>query len=375
MTRTLAIALLCTVAPALIGRGAERSSPAANAAPETGQLHLTFTEKSPNNHPDVIGRRAGFTAHFYGATGAPPSHTEYDLSAAIFEVFVPPKYNASAPHGVFVFMSPGAPKVMPTWLPVLTRHKLIFVSVPNTGKEPYWHLHVQRLALDAVHNLSRQYNVDPKRVYISGFSGGGTAASHLIHAFPEVFAGCFCINGENFFDARLNEDGLLEPGVLEVPEWSGSYEELKNRLALVLLTGRRDIVMEPDVTISNARGLVLDGFTRTTLLVVPDGTHRHPDATWFERGIKALDVKPTAAPTTRPTTQPDPGPNQAAQARRYLATAQNFIDGQSAVPFRGRATRCLETILRDYPTTPSAPVARELLEWMNKHIDPAGPRG
>jgi predicted esterase len=336
--------------------------------PETGQLRLTFTEKSPNSQPDVIGRRDPFANQYYSRGG-----TDYDLSAAPFQVFVPPKYSPSVPHGLFVFMSPGGPKVMPTWLPVFARHKLIFVGVPNTGKEAYWHLHVSRLALDAVHNLGRRYNIDPDRIYISGFSGGGMAASELIHAFPEVFAGCFCMNGENFYDARGGEEGVLEPGVRETSPWRGDYEDIKKRVAIVLLTGRRDAVVDPEVSISNARGLTLDGFTRTTLLVLPEGTHRHPDATWFERGIKALAAKPGVAPTTRPTTQSNPGPDQAAQARRYLVTAQEFIDGEHARRFRPRAAQCLETVLRDYPTTPAAPVARELLDWMEKHIEPPAP--
>ena len=330
---------------------------------------MTFTEKSPNSDFDVLGKREGFSSYIRG-DGRPQDQTDYDIADASFDVFVPPKYSKSVPHGLFVFMSPGGPNVMPTWLPVFTRHKLIFVSVKNSGKEPYWHLYVARLALDAVHNLSRDYNIDPDRVYISGFSGGGMAATKLIHAFPDIFRGCFSLNGEDFYDGHWNEAGELEPGVMEFPRWHGDYDEIKKKVSLVLLTGRRDIVCKPEVTISNAQGLLLDGFSRTTLLIVPEGTHRHPDATWFERGIKALEAKPTTSPTTKPTTQPNPGADQIAQAKRYLATAQKTIDSENAGFFYSMTARHLETILKDYPTTPSAPIVRDLLEWQKKNIKP-----
>jgi hypothetical protein len=334
-----------------------------------GREHFVFTERSPHSKVEVLGQRDPFSSF---APASQPKAFEYDIANESFDAFIPSSVKPGQAYGVFVFISsmPEA-RIMPTWLNVFAKHKLIWICPVNAGNSRPEPIRAG-LALDAAFNIARRYKVDPDRVYVSGFSGGGMTASDTLHAFPEVFrGGCLCLNGENFYDGRWNESNQLEPGVMEHAHWYGNVEQLKKQLSIVLVTGTADTVCEPEITISNARGLQLDGFSRTTLINIPGGRHLHPDATWFERAVSALEAKPKPAPTTAPTSQPSPGPDQIAQARRYVATAQALIDQENGKYFVGRAKRSLETVVRDYPTTPSAPLAKELLEWMEKNMPAA----
>ena len=123
-------------------------------------------------------------------------------------------------------------------LDISSGNKLIFISpdkfFPNGGGVPYLR---QALALDAVHNMRKRYNVEDDRVFVSGFSGGGLVASQLIHGFPDVFHGGFFINGEDLSIGHKAADKRLVPTTWELYEWSGAIDELKESLRLVVMTG------------------------------------------------------------------------------------------------------------------------------------------
>ena len=268
--------------------------------------------------------------------------------------------------------SSGAPRFSPGWFDVLARHRLIWVSAPSVAKRSG----MQRLGLpiDAIHNMKQLYSIDDSRVYISGFSGGGLHAAMVVHVYPDVFRGAFFINGEDFYNnSRWNEQGRLDAGVTEFPKWGGpySYEQLKREMRLVILIGEKDPIFEPDISRKNYEALVLDGFVRVTCLEIPRGGHNHPDNLWFERGIDALDRPPNRTPpTTAPTRDRHPGPAQIAQARRLVSTAQELLDGPNATWGAALAPKYLQQVLDDYPTTPSAALAKELLEWTKRNPSP-----
>ena len=96
-------------------------------------------------------------------------------------VFVPPWQDARVPNG---------------WPAALDRSGVIFVSAARSGnseivgrREP--------LALLAADNITRQYPVDPARVYIGGFSGGARIALRLALAYPDVFHGALLNAGSD----------------------------------------------------------------------------------------------------------------------------------------------------------------------------------
>ena len=342
----------------------------AGAAPpaSTGHLHLSFTQRSPMSQLEELKLRPSLFGRWLDME---PRQVDYEIANESFEVIVPKSYRPGVPHGLFVWINDGV-EPPPGWIDVLARHKMIWVTANNAGRSrPF--LTRAGIQLDAVYNIKKLYSVDDQHVCISGFSGNGLFAAQLLHAFPNVFSCAFFVNGEDFYKGRWSEEGKLEPTVREYPRWEGplSYDQIKKDLRIVILTGEKDPIFEPDISRMNYQGLLLDGFGRITYIEIPKGGHNWPSASWFEKGIVALDAKPKAPPTTSPTEDAHLLPTQLAQAKRLLNTAQELVDGQSAAYDAMYARQCLEQLIKEFPSTPPATIARELLPWIEKNIKPA----
>jgi hypothetical protein len=337
----------------LVARPARGDAPS-NTPHATGRLHLTFTERSPHSIFKVMMRRAPFKKF-----GDPDRQREYNLADESFEVFVAPNYKPDKPHGIFVFISAGDADIPQPWQDVFARHKLIAISANNTGngRDARYRM---ALALDAVHNLSKLYTIDDDRVFLGGFSGGAAASAWLITGYPDVFrGGYFMMGGLMFYQFHSQGEQIL-PTVLRDP-WEAPIDQLKKDMRLVFLIGQRDVYSPPQARISY-QTLVLDGFVCSALIEVPGLGHAHPDARSFEKGILALDnPRPGKPPTTAPTDDPHPLPAQIAQAKRLLSTAQYFLARENT----GKARQYAQQVLDEYPTTPWAKAARELLRKLD----------
>ena len=321
----------------------------------TGGLHLVFTDRSPLSPMKEMARRPTLVPM------APDAEKlEYDLARESFEAFVPPAYRPQTPFGLFVFISADKAEVPSGWLDVLARRKLILVSANNSGNGRTFPIRIG-LALDAVHNLAQHYNIDPARVYIGGFSGGAGAASIAVTAFPDVFkGGYFMMGGVMFYGVRATGPDTFESTVL-APDWTGDVDDLKKNLRLVIMTGQDDAAGRPPSRVSY-QSLYLDAFERSYYFEIPHYGHMQPDATWFEKGLAALEsAQPNKPPTTAPTKSSRPDPAQIAQARRYLATALLASQHRKTAEARKHA----QTVIDDYPTTASAAQARELLKKLD----------
>ena len=75
------------------------------------------------------------------------------------------------------------------WRPPLNRHGLIFVSAANSGNEVKIIERRLPLALLAYENVRARYPIDPRRVFVAGFSGGSRVAQIAALAYPDVFRG------------------------------------------------------------------------------------------------------------------------------------------------------------------------------------------
>jgi predicted esterase len=327
-------------------------------APNTGKVQLTFTQRSPFSEAAMMRQRMD--------PGYRNSKWEdYEITNQAFEAIVPRNYKSTVAHGLIVWVGVVTPPA--EWTDILARHKMILVNCDHLG--------IQK-ALDAAHNMPKLYNIAADRIYISGFSAGGILAAESLHAFPDVFHGCFSMGGENYYHGRWTEDSVIEPTVAEVPTWQGplTYEQLKKDQHLVLMTGENDNINEHEISESNYQALVLDGFQHVAFFKMPRVGHQLPDASWYDRALTALEQsKPNPAPTTAPTKETRLQPGQIAQARRLLATALETIDNIPAQNADAEARRFLQQLLNEYPNSPSAPTARELLLWIDRHAVTTAP--
>jgi hypothetical protein len=363
--------------PPALSFNAPTSAPALSAVPkvfkpqQTGRFRITFSERSPYSSVEEMSNRGQFKL------GRPADHASpeflaqerhfraslsYDIAAESFEVYVPPAYKPSAPFGLFVWISAGAAELPPGWGEVLARHRLIWISANNTGNgRPAFTR--AGLALDAVHNMKRLYNLDEARIYLSGFSGGASCAAYTFTGYAgDVFRGCMPICGASFIDGRLNEQKKWEAGAGYM-QIDGDVEWVKKNVKICQVEGQGDPQHYAGAERASADAMLLEGFERFTAIEVPRLGHSIPGGLWFDNAVKALESKPKTPPTTAPTTDPHPLPGQVAQARRFLVSGEIFLSGK--YPIKRLARKELLRVINDFPTTPSAAKARQLLEQLN----------
>ncbi len=356
--------LLSIVVLAFATSAAGSSGSPANTPASTGRVHLTFAERSPLSALDVVTGRMEMSS----LSPEGRASFEYDLARLSFEVFVPPTYKPDVPHGLFVWL--GVTDISPAWLPVFARHRLILV-VANTRRG---HPALYGPSLDAVHNLKKLYNIDADRVYASGFSAGGCAATMMVRGFPEVFRGGLFLMGGYFYVSYKGDTSLREPTIEATrPQWKGPLDEIRRQMKLVIMKGGYDTQWTAQEGRCDYDAFRLDGFQYISYLEVPGLGHRPPDASWFEKGVAALDQPSLLTPPiTGPTTDPRPLPSQVAQAQRILAAAQYYLklaipQGSEAMrerirkSYQDKAHKYLQRVVEEYPTTPAAAKARELL--------------
>jgi len=357
------------------------SAPASAAAPpasKTGRFNVTFTERSPFSSLEDISRRIETDPPMLKPSDA--VMMEYDLANESFDVCVPKTYDPRTSHGLFVWI--GVTEYSPEWLDVLAKHNIIFITANNTGGRSWT---VKRgLALDAVHNMKKYYNIDPSRVFICGFSAGGQMATYMLRQFPEVFTGggIFLMGGYFYFSYELDKTRNEPTTRPSDPPWHAPIESVKTSMKIVIVRGEGDPTgWIPEEGQSDYEALTLDGFTHVHLFVLPKWGHVHPNAEWFEKIIASLEEEPTRPPTTKPTTDQRPHPGQIAQAKRlyysalYTARSWANLPGRYGIrrvskeEYKQRARDCLQQVIDDFPTTPWAAKARETLQKIDEEME------
>ena len=258
---------------------------------------VTFTERSPLTGLEEYCRRTRQSPAAYKREG---TDHEYILADESFQLLVPASCNADNAHGLFVWISPGGSNLPREWLEVLERHKLIWIC-PNNAGNPRHFLVRLCLALDAVHNAKTAYPIDPKRIYVSGFSGGGRVASIAALTYPDVFTGAIPMMGCNFYrPLPAGGNKFFQAGAARPID--SLFAQAKRR-PIVLVTGERD-ANQPQ-TKANYEAFKKDRFEHVAYIEVPQIGHNMPDPQWLEKAIVDLDAAVMAASaTTRPTTRP-----------------------------------------------------------------------
>ena len=216
-----------------------------------------------------------------------------DLLKEKFQIIVPATYRHSEKWGVFIWISPGdTPAIPAEWEPVLAVRKLLFVGAFKAGN-PRNIFDRMRLAVAANTGMRERFNVDARRVYVSGFSGGGRVSSMLGVAFADMFTGALPFMGVNFYEDVALPDGktqgadfIPDPEVLAIAKKSCRY---------ALVTGEKDFNRMGTKAVFE-KGYRNEGFANVIYLDVPGVGHAMPPATWLERGLEFLDTGKASAP-------------------------------------------------------------------------------
>ncbi len=267
----------------------------------TGAFRTAFTERSPLSSIEVFVKRFGGTLD--AVRKADPAGGRYDLAKETFEVYVPAGYRApsgsqagsssASPWGLVVWVSPGSsggpddPGVEAS----LDRRHLLWVGANSASNvRPAWDR--VDLALDAAANMARLYDLDPERIYVAGYSGGGRLASEIAMLYPEVFRGEISWFGCNYFrDVPIPD----RPGT----HWSADFPEppeldrLRSASRFVLVTGEVDFNRLQ--TGAYYRAMEKDGFRHVTYLRIPGASHYvELGSEWFGKALDAVDRRVAA---------------------------------------------------------------------------------
>ncbi len=210
----------------------------------------------------------------------------YDISKETFEILLPKDWKKDEAYGLFLWIHSGnSPAIPKEWEAILAKHRLIFVGARNSGNKRNIFDRI-RLAIDANHNIRQRYNIDGRRVYVSGFSGGSRVASMLGVAWGDMFSGTICCMGVNFYTDIEAPDGKVY-GLNYIPNET-LLPVVQRACRYSLITG------EKDFNLANTKGAFesgfeKEGFQNVHYLEVPNHGHQPPPAEWMEKAILFLD--------------------------------------------------------------------------------------
>lgn len=152
-----------------------------------------------------------------------------DLARESFAIHVPARRPAHG-YALLVFVPPWPEAVVPpAWIGALDRRGIIYVSAANSGNDANVLDRRVPLALLAAWNVMQRYPIDPRRVYIGGFSGGSRVAERIALGYPDLFRGALLIAGSD----PLGSAPLAQPP-------AGLFRRFQQDTQLVYLTGQND---------------------------------------------------------------------------------------------------------------------------------------
>ncbi len=147
-----------------------------------------------------------------------------------FDFYLPAGVAPAAGYGLIVFIAPYDEAPIPfAWRKVFDRHGIIYVAARKSGND---HNMIGRripLALHAYENITKRFQIDPERVWVSGFSGGSRTAMRVALYYPDIFRGAILNSGSDPFGTA----GISVPP-------SDLFQLFRARSRIVLVTGTED---------------------------------------------------------------------------------------------------------------------------------------
>lgn len=189
-----------------------------------------------------------------------------------WELHVPKNYNPKSPPGVIVYVSPQNRINIPSgWTNVTEENNLIWIAARMSGNN----INVSKrisFAVMALSLIQLDYQIDPTRIYITGFSGGGRIASIVATEYPNIFKGAIYNSGVNFWQQS-------DPELLELIK-SHRY---------VFVTGSDDFNLKDTRQVYAKYKKA--GAKNIELNVIRGMGHENPKRRRFARAIEFLDDK------------------------------------------------------------------------------------
>ena len=355
------------------------------AVGKTGAMEVKLRERSPMSKSADVARRMSLNARQIG--------DDYDLSKEVFELYVPKEPGDGGKYGLMVSLNFGTHgEPAKSWPPVLDKYHLIWIGNPMCGEGRPENQRVG-LMLDATHNARKLWPVDESRVYACISTPAAPGCGVPLY-YPDVFQGGLHSVGWSWF-AKISDPrtrAIWQTDKLARPDPKMlSLARLQSRFFLAdRIEDRHDGTDVNELVLK--QGFLQSGFKFAKLVSVRQdpqmGHYADYSADWFEEGIQFLDApiaalakgaaapepaapgrsEPTGAqhaaarePSRQPPAQPAPAApaeDLAAKAAGELSLARNYVVAERYETARTR----LQRIVRNYPGTPAAKDAAQLLK-------------
>jgi hypothetical protein len=198
--------------PYLCKADAGSAAPAVHA--KTGEFYRTFTFRDHLSEPKEIASRFKVDEKELGE--------DYVLSERPYWIYVPSNYDPGTAYGIVVYLGyKDSQSTPPLWQAVADKTHLILITPVCHGAPsnppfvPLWQM--AGLALDAVHNLKRQYNIDKSRMYLMSV---GPGSMQVALATSDVFSGFIVTIDPSWCEKMPLSDGkrLYPPAFAAPPD-------------------------------------------------------------------------------------------------------------------------------------------------------------
>jgi len=151
----------------------------------------------------------------------PSSDIDYnfDLSKESFQAFLPKNYSGKEAFGIFIFIDSQNEMMMPKeWASIMEKEKLICLIPQKIGNDQPLPRRLG-LTLVGILKLEERYKIDPKRVFVGGFSGGARCSVNLAFLHSDLIAGNVSICGADFYRPvrKVKASDNLPYGISLVP--------------------------------------------------------------------------------------------------------------------------------------------------------------
>ena len=288
-----------------------------------------------------------------------------------YRLYVPPDYDPGRPAGVMVHVPANDEPAGPgPYKEVLADRNLIWIGPAEVGnkQDVPWR---EWAAIHAAREVQNRYAVDPDRIYVSGFSGGGRVASRVAVVGSDFFDGGFYFCGVNHYGRVPAGDGKNWDGFWDRPD-PALLRRAMQAGRFVLFTGSEDFNLDNTRRVfEQARQ---DGFGMVAYLEKPGHGHQQPDADYFRRGVALLDspLVAAAAETAGRAAKLEPRRPGEALALYDRAAAHGSLDGDASAAaaradeLRGRlaeAVAAVESAVDAGDRRAAAAALRDLRRW------------
>ncbi|MEO0482215.1 MAG: PHB depolymerase family esterase [Planctomycetota bacterium] len=278
----------------------------------------------------------------YGGKRTRVAAVSRDIGRERLIVRPPAGYDPAQPAGLVVWVDPtdrGPPP--PVLHAVCDELNLVAIGAANNGNgRPF--VDRMQLVLDVAATAQARFHIDPDRVYLVGFSGGGRISSMMIACFPDLFAGAVPIGGLNHSRPARTADGKTWPKTYERPRGQRLAQLRTRRVAPI--TGPDDFNYEQ--MLAYAKGWEQD---RVPFLFfdVPGMGHTMPPPTVMAEALRWVDEpwrRGHAAKEARAQSELERVLRQAQEATLPVSVRLRVVELANEAAWTETGTRALDAL-------------------------------